>query len=75
MTPLTHRHCYNEPNFSMRLMGFLLLVAGWMLVLTAIALLPSGPSQVSFVLIALGVEALGLTFVFRSHLIPGRDRK
>jgi hypothetical protein len=59
----------------MRLMGFLLLVAGWALVLTALALLPSGPSQISFALIAFGVEALGLTFVFRSHLISGRDRK
>jgi len=53
----------------------LLLVAGWALVLTALALLPPGPSEVSFVLIAAGVEALGLTLVFRSHLIPGRDRK
>jgi hypothetical protein len=59
----------------MRLMGFLLLVAGWTLVLAALALLPFGPSQVSFVLVALGVEALGLTLAFRSHLIPGRDRK
>jgi hypothetical protein len=59
----------------MRLLGFLLLVAGWMLVLTALGLLPLGPSQSAFVLVALGVEALGLTFVFRSHLIAGRDRK
>ena len=59
----------------MRLMGFLLLVAGWTLVLTALALLPSGTSQASFVLIALGVEGLGLTLVFRSHLTLSRDRK
>jgi hypothetical protein len=59
----------------MKLMGLLLLVAGWTLVLTALALLPSGPSQVSFVLVACGVEALGLTLVFRSHLTLGRDRK
>jgi hypothetical protein len=59
----------------MKLMGFLLLVAGWTLVLAALALLPSGPSQVSFVLMALGIEALGLTLVFRSHLALGRDRK
>ena len=75
MTPLTHRHCYNEPNFSMRLLGFLLLVAGWTLVLAALALLPPGRSQASFVLISLGVEVLGSTFVFRSHVIPGRDRR
>jgi hypothetical protein len=56
-------------------MGFSLLAAGWILVLAALALLPYGPPQASFVLVALGVEGLGLTFVFRSHLIPGRDRK
>jgi hypothetical protein len=59
----------------MKLTGFLLLVGGWVIVLAAIALLPSGPSQVSFVLVALGVEALGLTLVFRAHLIPSRERK
>lgn len=59
----------------MKLTGFLLLLGGWIIVLAAIALLPSGPSQVSFVLVALGVQALGLTLVFRAHLIPGRDRR
>lgn len=54
----------------MKLTGFLLLMGGWIIVLAAIALLPSGPSQISFVLVALGVEALGLTLVFRAHLIP-----
>ncbi len=59
----------------MQLTGFLLLAGGWIIVLAAIALLPSGPSQVSFVLVALGVEALGLGLVFRAHLIPNRERK
>ena len=59
----------------MKLTGFLLLVGGWIIVLAAIALLPSGPSQISFVLVALGVEALGLTLVFRAHLLPSRERK
>jgi hypothetical protein len=59
----------------MKLTGFLLLLAGWIIVLAALALLPSGPSQASFVLVALGVEALGLTLIFRAHLIPGRDRR
>jgi hypothetical protein len=59
----------------MKLTGFILLLGGWIIVLAAIALLPSGPSQVSFVLVALGVQALGLTLVFRGHLIPGRDRR
>jgi hypothetical protein len=59
----------------MKLTGFLLLLGGWIIVLAAIALLPPGPKEVSFVLVALGVEALGLTLVFRAHLIPGRERK
>jgi len=53
----------------------LLLLGGWIIVLAAIALLPSGASQVSFVLVALGVEALGLTLVFRANLAPGRERR
>lgn len=59
----------------MKLTGFLLLAGGWIIVLAAIALLPPGPSEVSFVLVALGVEALGLTLVFRSHLLPTKERR
>lgn len=59
----------------MKLTGFLLLVGGWIIVLAAIALLPATPAQISFVLVALGVEILGLAFVFRAHLLPGRDRR
>jgi hypothetical protein len=59
----------------MKVIGFLLLVGGWIIVLAAIALLPSGRSQASFVLVALGVELLGLGLVFRAHLIPSRERK
>jgi hypothetical protein len=59
----------------MKLTGFLLLAGGWIIVLAAIALLPSGASQVSFVLVALGVQALGLALVFRAHLTPSRERK
>ena len=53
----------------------MLLAGGWIIVLAAIALLPSGASQVSFVLVALGVEALGLGLVFRAHLAPSRERR
>lgn len=59
----------------MKLTGFLLLAGGWVIVPAAIALLPSGPSQAAFVLVALGVEILGLTLVFRAHLIPSRERR
>ena len=59
----------------MKPIGFLLMLGGWIIVLAAIALLPAGASQASFVLVALGVETLGLTLVFRAHLIPSRERK
>ena len=59
----------------MKLMGFLLLVCGWIITLAAVALLPPSASQASFVVVALGVEALGLGFVFRAHLLPGRERR
>ncbi|MBZ5578562.1 MAG: hypothetical protein LAP40_18530 [Acidobacteriia bacterium] len=51
----------------MKIAGFLLLVAGWLLVLTAIALLHAGGAQTSFVLAGMGVEVLALVLVFREH--------
>lgn len=59
----------------MKLTGFLLLVSGWFIVVTAIALLPSGVSQIAFILAALVIEALGLILVFRAHLLPLRERR
>lgn len=59
----------------MKLTGFLLLLSGWIIVVTAIALLPTGPSQAAFVVVALGIEALGLTLVFRAHSLPLRERR
>ncbi len=57
----------------MRLVGFLLLLAGWGLVLSAVALLASMGLRASFVLTGLGVELLGLFLVIRSHLPPRRE--
>lgn len=59
----------------MKLTGFLLLACGWIIVLAAIALLPVGPFEVTFVLLALAVQVLGLTLVFRAHLLPGGERR
>lgn len=64
----------------MKLAGFLLLVAGWGIVLAAVALLPSAPprtgltSLTGFVLAGLAVETLGLILVVRSHLVPREER-
>jgi len=59
----------------MKFTGFMLLIGGWIIVLAAIALLPSGTSRISFVLAALAVQALGLTLVVRAHLIPGKEQR
>jgi hypothetical protein len=52
----------------------MLLLSGWGLALAALGMLAApGPRSV-FVLVAVGVEALGLFLVFRSHLPPKHDR-
>jgi len=53
----------------MKLVGFLLLLAGWVLVLAAVVLLRAAPARTVFVLAGTGVEALGLALAFRSHLV------
>ena len=58
----------------MRLPGFLLLLAGWIIVLAAVALLRS-TSQGIFVSAGIGVQLLGLSLVFRSHLLPHGSRR
>jgi len=58
----------------MRVLGFLLLLAGWFLVLTAVVLLRVNLPRAGFVLAGAGVEALGLVLVVRAHLAPRGDR-
>jgi len=58
----------------MRLPGFLLLLAGWVIVLAAVALLRS-TAQGIFAIAGLGVQLLGLSFVVRSHVIPHGSKK
>jgi hypothetical protein len=52
----------------MKLAGFLLLPAGWVIVLTAIAILPPGSARGTFLFAGLGVEALGMGLVIRAHI-------
>jgi|HubBroStandDraft_1064217.scaffolds.fasta_scaffold974879_1 hypothetical protein len=60
---------------SMKLPGFLLLLAGWVIVLTAIAILPPGSARGAFLLAGLGVQGLGLALVVRGHMPePPRER-
>ncbi|MHB8652494.1 MAG: hypothetical protein ACYDA9_01310 [Terriglobia bacterium] len=58
----------------MKLVGFLLLLSGWALVLSALILLGSALPRTSFILAGVGVQALGLVLVTRSHLVPRRER-
>ena len=53
----------------MKLAGFLLLVAGWAIVVSALALLPSAGPRTAFVLAGMAVELLGLALAVRSHLV------
>lgn len=54
-------------DFVMRFAGFLLLLAGWALILTALAILPSPAPRTVFVLSGLAVEVLGLVLAARAH--------
>jgi len=58
----------------MRLAGFLLLPAGWALVIAALILLTVPASRTAFVLAGLGVEVLGLVLLVHSYIPPRRER-
>ena len=51
----------------MKLAGFLLLLAGWLIVLSAVVLLGTGPARVIFVLAGIALEMAGLGIEFRCH--------
>ena len=52
----------------MKIAGLLLMLAGWITVLAAVVMLRSLASRTSFVLIAIGIEALGFVLLTRSHV-------
>lgn len=54
--------------------GFLLLMAGWMLVLCAVVLLKQEAARGGFVMAGMAVEALGLVLVVRSYIAPKPER-
>jgi hypothetical protein len=55
---------------SVKLFGFLLLLAGWGLVLAALALLAADAPRIAFVLAGVAVEIVGLVVVIRAHPRP-----
>jgi hypothetical protein len=60
---------FEERKKSMKLAGFLLLVAGWAIVVAAVALLPAAGVRVGFVLAGVAVELFGLALAVRGHLL------
>jgi len=51
----------------MKVLGFLLLVAGWAIVLAAVVLLRTEIQRSVFVLAGIGVEVLGMILAVRGH--------
>ncbi len=59
----------------MKLVGFLLMPAGWVIVLAAIALLPPGSARAAFLLAGLAVELFELGLAVRAHMPENLLRK
>ena len=59
----------------MRLLGFFLQIAGWIIVLAAIALLQAAAAGRLLRSQGLGIELAGVTLVVRSHLIPHGEKE
>ena len=59
----------------MKILGFLLLLAGWAIVITAVALLVVVVPRTAFVLAGIGVEILGLVLVIRAHPAQRGERE
>jgi len=53
----------------MKLAGFLLLIAGWGIVISTLPLLRSLTMRTPFVLAGMAVEFVGLGLVVRAHLV------
>ena len=58
----------------MRLLGFAILVSGWLLMPATLSLLRPGLARNAFIVAALAVEAIGLVIVARAHIAPRADR-
>jgi hypothetical protein len=61
-------------SVGVRLAGFLLLLAGWGLVLAALAMLVGATPRTIFVLAGFAVEILGLTLAALSHRMPAGEQ-
>lgn len=51
----------------MKLLGFFLLLAGWLLVIASVVMLGQGAQRTIFLLAGMAVEIVGFVLVARSH--------
>jgi NADH:ubiquinone oxidoreductase subunit 6 (subunit J) len=58
----------------MKVAGLFLLFAGFVLVSSALVLLPPNAPRGAFVLAGIAVQILGLVLTFRAHLSPDEGR-
>ena len=59
----------------MKLAGFLLLLAGWIIVAAAVILLGPANAKAVFVLAGVAVEIMGLTLVIRSNPLAAGEKE
>lgn len=53
-----------------RLIGFFLLISGWLIGVADVMLMRPGASMAAFIVVGLAVQALGLVLVARDHIPP-----
>ena len=59
----------------MKIIGFLMLPAGWFLVVAALAMLRTFAAQSLFVAAGVGVEIMGLVLFTRAHMLVKRGHQ
>ena len=59
----------------MKILAFMLLVSGWAIVLTAVALLTRDVPRAAFVLAGIGVEIVGFGVLVRAHPVRRGERE
>ena len=59
----------------MKILGFLLLLSGWVIVVGAVALLGPGVPRIVFIISGVGVEVIGLIVFIRSHPLLRGERE
>jgi hypothetical protein len=58
----------------LKLAGFLLMLAGWIIAVSAIGLLHSLPAQTAFLLAGIAIEIVGFVLVARQHIPKPRSK-